>query len=153
VFGKEKTKAPAVAPISKIETIVGPNACFRGDIQSDGGVRIDGVFEGTVDITGNLVVGEGAKVIADIKANNISISGAVKGNIASNRVEILETGRVWGDLTINSLLLNEGAYLRGQTTMHGDVEPPMIESPKPQPAAEPASATIVDVEPTLQIDE
>jgi len=153
VFGKEKTKAPAAAPISKIETIVGPNAYFRGDIQSDGGIRIDGVFEGTIDITGNLVIGEGAKVIADIKANNISISGAVKGNIASNRVEILETGRVWGDLTINSLLLNEGAYLRGQTTMHGDIEPPMIEPPKPQPAAEPASATIVDVEPTLQIDE
>jgi len=127
MFGKEKTKASHIAPISKIETIIGPNAHFRGDIQSDGGIRIDGIFEGTVDIAGNLVIGEGAKVIASIKANNISISGAVKGDIAGNRVEILETGRVWGDLTINSLLLNEGAYLRGQTTMHGDIEPPMID--------------------------
>lgn len=148
MFGREKTKASSAAPISKIETIIGPNAHFRGDIQSDGGVRIDGVFEGTIDITGNLVILEGAKIIADIKANNVSISGAVKGNITGNRVEILETGRVWGDLTINSLLLNEGAYLRGQTTMHGDIEPPMIEPPKPRPATEPASATIVDVEPT-----
>jgi cytoskeletal protein CcmA (bactofilin family) len=65
-------------------------------------------------------------------------------------VEILETGRVWGDLTINSLLLNEGAYLRGQTTMHGDIEPPMIEPPKPRTDEEPASATIVDVEPKPQ---
>jgi len=153
VFGREKTKAPPAAPVSKIETIVGPNAHFRGDIQSDGGIRIDGIFEGTIDITGNLVIGEGAKIIADIKANNISISGAVKGNITGNRVEILETGRVWGDLTINSLLLNEGAYLRGQTTMHGDIEPPLIEPPKPRPAAEPASTTIVDVEPTPQTDE
>ena len=152
MFGREKTKAPSAASTSKIETIIGPNAHFRGDIQSDGGVRIDGVFEGTIDLTGNLVILEGAKIIADIKANNISISGAVKGNITGNRVEILETGRVWGDLTINSLLLNEGAYLRGQTTMHGDIEPPMIEPPKPRPATEPASATIVDVEPTRQID-
>jgi len=152
VFGKEKTKASSAAPVSKIETIVGPNAHFRGDIQSDGGVRVGGVFEGTIDIAGNLVILEGAKIIADIKANNISISGAVKGNITGNRVEILETGRVWGDLTINSLLLNEGAYLRGQTTMHGDIEPPMIEPPKHRPAAEPASATIVDVEPTPQMD-
>lgn len=152
MFGREKTKAPSAAPISKIETIIGPNVHFRGDIQSDGGVRIDGVFEGTIDITGNLAILEGAKIIADIKANNISISGAVKGNITGNRVEILETGRVWGDLTINSLLLNEGAYLRGQTTMHGDIEPPMIEPPKPRPATEPASATIVDVEPTRQMD-
>lgn len=151
MFGKEKpqTAVPIIAapPVSKIETIIGPNAHFRGDIQSDGGVRVDGVFEGSIDITGNLVIGEGAKIIADIRANNISISGAIKGNINGNRVEILETGRVWGDLTINSLLLNEGAYLRGQTTMHGDIEPPMIEPPKPKavPAGEPASPKIVDV--------
>lgn len=153
MFGKEKPtvdKAPPAAPASKIETIIGPNAHFRGDIQSDGGVRVDGIVEGSIDITGNLVIGEGAKVIAGIKANNISISGAIKGDIAGNRVEILETGRVWGDLTINSLLLNEGAYLRGQTTMHADIEPPMIEAPKSQskPAVQSVSSNIiVDVEP------
>lgn len=154
MFGREKPsidKTPPAAPASKIETIIGPNAHVRGDIQSDGGVRVDGIVEGTIDITGNLVIGEGAKIIAQIKANNISISGAIKGDIAGNRVEILETGRVWGDLTINSLLLNEGAYLRGQTTMHADIEPPMIEAPKsqiqPQPIAQPAGPNIVDVEP------
>ena len=153
MFGREKTQkvAPA-APVSKIETIIGPNAYFRGDIQSDGGVRVDGVFEGSIDITGNLVVGEGAKIVANIKANNISISGAIKGDVSGNRVEILETGRVWGDLVVNSLLLNEGAYLRGQTTMHGDIEPPLIEAPKTQRAEEPVKATIVDVEPKVQED-
>ena len=154
MFGREKPAKPkgataaAVAPrVSKIETIVGPNAHFRGDVQSDGGIKIDGLFEGSIDVAGNLVIGEGAKVIAEIRANNISISGAVKGNVNGNRVEILETGRVWGDLTIKSLLLNEGAYLRGQTTMHGDIEPPLIEAPKPKWAAEQAIPTIVDVEP------
>ncbi|NLE99505.1 MAG: polymer-forming cytoskeletal protein [Anaerolineales bacterium] len=156
MFRKEQTEPPKPpisvgssapsTPVAKMETIIGPNAHFRGDIQSDGGVRIEGILEGTLDITGNLVIGEGAKVIADIKANNVSISGAVKGNIVGNRVEILETGRVWGDLTINSLLLNEGAYLRGQTTMHGDIQPPMIEPPKAQQPASPTKATIVDVE-------
>ena len=153
MFGREKTKATLRAHVSKIETIIGPNAHFRGDVQADGGVRIEGIFEGSIDITGNLVIGEGAKLIAQINANNISVSGAVKGNITGNRVEILETGRGWGDLTINSLLLNEGAYLRGQTTMHGDVEPPLIEPPKPRPAAEPARTTIVDVEPKRQTGE
>jgi cytoskeletal protein CcmA (bactofilin family) len=142
-----------MAPASALETTIGPNTYFRGEIQSDGGVRIQGIYEGVVDITGNLVITDGAKVIAEVSANNISISGAVKGNINGNRVEILETGRVWGDLTINSLLLNEGAYLRGQTTMHGDIEPPLIEAPRrpkqttqPQQPAAPA-ATIVDVQP------
>jgi cytoskeletal protein CcmA (bactofilin family) len=151
MFGREKPSvATSAAPVSKIETIIGPNAHLRGEIQSDGGMRIDGICEGTVDIAGNLVIGEAAKIIADIKANNISISGAVKGNINGNRVEILKTGRVWGDLMISSLLLEEGAYLRGQTTMHGDIEPPLIEAPKTKATAASPSPAIVDVEPKPQ---
>jgi len=139
--------------------VVGPNCHFQGTVQSDGGLRIDGVFQGEIDITGNLIIGESAKVIAEISAQNVSVAGAVKGNISGNRVEVLETGRVWGDLTVNSLLLNEGAYLRGQTMMHADIEPPMIEPPKsaqtpppppPPPrtvADEPMVGEIVDIEP------
>ena len=152
MFRKETTKVQsqpaAPTPSARIETVIGPNAHFRGELVSEGGVRIDGIFEGTINTTGNLVVGETAKVIADIVANNVSISGAVKGNISGNRVEILETGRVWGDLTVSSLLLNEGAYLRGQTTMHADIEPPQLEPPKPRAAAQPGQpGAIVDVEP------
>jgi len=158
VFGKSKTeentpRSPSPsASKTAIETVVGPNAYFKGDIQSDSGVRVDGIFEGTIDITGNLVIGEGAKVVADIKAENVSISGAVKGNITGNRVEILDTGRVWGDLAIKSLLLNEGAYLRGQTTMQGDIEPPMIEPPRSS-EGESAQPTILDVEPKEETEE
>jgi len=127
--------------------VIGPNCYIKGTIQSDGGIRIDGIFEGTINTAGNLIIGESAKVIANITAHNVSISGAVKGDISGNRVEILETGRVWGDLTVNSLLLNEGAYLRGQTTMHADIEPPMIEPPRTPSPETPAAGEIVDLEP------
>jgi cytoskeletal protein CcmA (bactofilin family) len=161
LFGKEKNSQPAgtpsapAVPTARIETVIGPNAHFRGDIMSEGGVRVDGIFEGNIETTGNLVIGESAKVIADVDANNVSISGAVKGDITGNRVEILETGRVWGDMTVNSLLLNEGAYLRGQTTMHADIEPPLLEAPKSQTKkTQPAqSGEIVDVEPTRSKEE
>ncbi len=150
---KKPSPTPAT-PSKKVESIIGPNAYFKGDIQSDSGARVDGVFEGSIDVTGNLIVGESAKIVADIKANNISVAGAVKGNISGNRVEILETGRVWGDLKVNSLLLNEGAYLRGQTTMHADIEPPMIEAPKGETKPESkASPTVVDVQPKPKREE
>jgi cytoskeletal protein CcmA (bactofilin family) len=154
MFGREKpTKAlpAAAAPVSGLETTIGSNTFFRGDIQSDGGIRVQGVFEGNIDITGNLVITDGAKVVGEVTANNISVSGQVNGNVNGNRVEILETGRVWGDLTVNSLLLNEGAYLLGQVTMHGDIQPPLIEAPKSRRATETASSAIVDVEPKPQI--
>ena len=133
MFGRKQTQA---APSSDIETIIGPTANFRGTLQSDGGIRIDGVYEGTLESAGNLIISEGAKVVADIVAHNVSVSGMVKGDIKANRVEVLSTGRVWGDITVNSFLLDEGGFVRGQITMQGgDVEPPLIEAPKP-PAEE-----------------
>ena len=115
---------------SKIETIIGPNCRINGVLQSDGGIRIEGMFDGQIQTTGNLVIAESAKVVAEVQAYAVVISGSLKGNVTANRIEITETGKLWGDLNVNSLLLSEGAYLRGQTNMGGDVEPPMIEAPK-----------------------
>lgn len=160
--GKSKPKgaAPAVnapAPDRKhsgstaIESTIGPNTYIKGDIQGDGGLRVDGVIEGNIELTGNLVVTESAKVRAEIKANNISVAGAIQGNVTATRVEIMDTGRVWGDLTVKSLLVNEGAYFRGQTIMPQDLQPPQLEAPKQPPArgggTAPHAGTVVDVEP------
>lgn len=128
--------SPAITP--KIETIIGPNCRLTGTLQSDGGIRVEGIFEGTLQTTGNLVVAESAKVIAEVQAYNVTVSGQVKGNITANKVEITESGKVWGDLSVNSMLLHEGAYLRGSTNMAGDVEPPAFEPPRiasPRPVA------------------
>ncbi len=136
---------PAQLPI---ESTIGPNTYVKGDIQGDGGLRIDGIVEGNIELTGNLVITESAKVVAEVKANNISIAGALQGNITANRVEILETGRVWGDMTVKALLVNEGAYFRGQTIMPQDLQPPKLEPPKfkRQPQPLPQSETVVEIQ-------
>ena len=131
---------------SRIESTIGATPHIKGDVQGDGGLRVDGIVEGSIELTGNLVGSESAKIRAEIKASNISVAGAVQGNITANRVEILDTGRVWGDLTVKSLLVNEGAYFRGQTFMPQDLKPPQLSSP---PAIEDGSGadagTVVDV--------
>ena len=139
--GKSKPKAsststPRPAPSSNrgsssspIESTIGSNTHIKGDIQGDGGLRVDGIVEGNIELTGNLVVTESAKIRAEIKANNISVAGAVQGNVTATRVEILDTGRVWGDLSVKSLLINEGAYFRGQTFMPQDLKPPQLQPP------------------------
>lgn len=138
--GKNKPKVPdTVSPrstpatnrgaSSPIESTIGPNTHIKGDIQGDGGLRVDGIVEGAIELTGNLVVTESAKIRAEIKANNISVAGAIQGNVTATRMEILDTGRVWGDLTVKSLLVNEGAYFRGQTFMPQDLKPPQLQPP------------------------
>lgn len=144
MFGKEKTTASSAslptitaAPgggsaATKIETVIGPTANFKGTLQSDGGLRIDGVFEGIIQIAGNLIIGESGKVIAEVNAQNVSVAGALKGSVkAAGRLEILSSGRVWGDISVASFLIDEGGFFRGQSIMPGEADMPMLEAPVP----------------------
>jgi len=118
-------------PISdRIENIIGPTASFDGDLKCDGGVRIDGVLRGSVETMGNVIIAEAAKVVADITGRNISVAGAVRGNIkASGRLEILSTGQVWGDISVESFLIDEGGFFNGLSTMRAEMESFLIEEP------------------------
>ena len=118
------------APVEKIETVIGPNTNFKGTMVCDGSVRIDGVCEeGHIQTVGNIVVSPQAKVAADLTAENVSVSGAVTGRItASGRLEILSTGKVWGDVDVGSFLLDEEGYFRGKLVMKDEPEPPLFET-------------------------
>ena len=127
MFGKRKRHN-----MDKIEAVIGPAASFNGHLECDGSVRIDGLWEGSIETTGNVIIGERAQVVADITAENVSVSGAVKGSItARGRLEILSTGRVWADLTVTSFLIDEGGFFRGGIIMSGEPEPSLIEAPQP----------------------
>jgi cytoskeletal protein CcmA (bactofilin family) len=116
------------APIDKIETVIGPNTNFKGSLVCDGSVRIDGACEeGVIKTLGNIVVGPQARVAADLIAENVSVSGAVTGKItAAGRLEILSTGKVWGDVDVGSFLLDEEGYFRGNLAMKEDLPPPVF---------------------------
>ncbi|UCC65678.1 MAG: polymer-forming cytoskeletal protein [Anaerolineae bacterium] len=137
-----------IPPVEKIETVIGPTASFRGEIRSDGSIRIDGVYDGSIETAGNLIIGEQAKIMADISAHHVSVAGAVKGDIQANRVEVLETGCIWGDLTVNAFTLDDGGFVSGQVSMHTDMSPPMLEAPKKKTKAdsEPIEGEIVGEE-------
>jgi cytoskeletal protein CcmA (bactofilin family) len=124
--------------LDKIETIIGPNTNFNGHLKCDGNVRIDGVCEeGLIETVGNVIVSANAMVAADIVARNVSVSGAVSGKIkASDRLEILSTGRVWGDVEVGSFLLDEDGYFRGQLVMKEEPDvPPQLARVTPTDAS------------------
>jgi cytoskeletal protein CcmA (bactofilin family) len=99
------------------ETVLGVTATLKGGLRSQGNIRLDGMLEGTLEIDGNVLVGETAKITADINARNISIAGAVRGNVNGNKVQILRTGRVWGDINAAAITTEEGAFIDGKITM------------------------------------
>jgi cytoskeletal protein CcmA (bactofilin family) len=90
---------------------------MEGVLSSSANVRLDGTFKGTLEITGNILVGETARIEADVNARNISVAGAVRGNISGKKVQLLRTGRVWGDIRATALTTEEGAFIDGKITM------------------------------------
>lgn len=99
------------------ETVLGANSTLEGSFTSSSNVRIDGTFTGKLEINGNVLIGETAKISADVQAKNISIAGAVRGNVTGKKVQLLRTGRVWGDITATALTTEEGAFIDGKISM------------------------------------
>lgn len=111
------TPAPRNPAKNKISTVLGPGTTLAGKLVCPGGTRIEGSFDGELDVDGPLLIGENAYIIADISAAAVQVGGVVKGNITAERVEILATGRVYGDLTTQGFSAEEGGFLRGQIHM------------------------------------
>ncbi|MDB5082729.1 MAG: hypothetical protein JWP00_4653 [Chloroflexi bacterium] len=104
-----------------IETSIGSSVSMQGVLKAEGNIRIDGLFEGKIETAGNVIVGRTGQVAADIVARNVLVAGKVKGNIlAHDRLEIIASGKVLGDIESITLYIEEGGRHHGQTRMAGD---------------------------------
>ena len=115
--GGDQAGDDARAP-DRVDSVLGPGLTWQGSLTGTGGIRIEGAFDGDIHLHGLVVVGDQGRVTCeDIRAVTVVVAGSVKGNIQAQRLEIMGTGRVWGDVTTVSLSTEEGAFLRGQITM------------------------------------
>ena len=84
-------------------------------------LRINGKFDGNLETKGNLTIGQGAQVIADIVGENIVIGGRVRGRItAKESLTLLPTAILEGDIYPAKLNVAEGAILEGNCSMLHD---------------------------------
>ncbi len=101
----------------KLESFVGVNSHFKGDVRSKGTLRIDGTFEGNVEADW-LILGEKANLKGDATARGIIVGGRIEGNITAREIlEIRSKGQVTGDVNTVKLVVSEGGMLIGRTHM------------------------------------
>lgn len=120
------------ASTERISSVLGDGVTYHGKITGRGGVRVEGAFEGEVQLNGLLVVGTTGRVTCEeVRANTVIVAGALRGNIIAQKVEIRATGRVWGNVTTATFATEEGAFLRGQIQMedHIDLGLPSVDEP------------------------
>lgn len=106
---------------SGTETLIGPSVHVKGDFKSQGNIQVDGQVTGTIQTSGNLRIGEQAKITANISAANAFVSGLIKGNvIISERLELSASAKIEGDVSTKILVIAEGAQLNGRCQMSGN---------------------------------
>jgi cytoskeletal protein CcmA (bactofilin family) len=105
----------------KIETFIGSNSTFKGEISTSGTLRIDGTLEGNVTADW-VVLGEKGNIKGDITSDGVIVGGAIEGNVkVKNIIEIKNKGKVVGDILTPKLTIVEGGVIEGRTSMqYGD---------------------------------
>ncbi len=115
-----------------LDTVIGPSATWSGTLRSDGGVRVEGRFEGCIEVAGNVVVAESGMVDGTIIARDVIIGGIVRGDVkGAGRLEVLSTGQLIGDITVASFMIDEGGLFEGISRLQGAASARIMALPAP----------------------
>ncbi len=98
---------------------IGKSISIKGEVTGDEDLVVEGRVDGRIELKNHqLTIGPNGDVKAEIAAKQVVVIGRIAGNvIATERVEVRETGRVDGDLVAPRLLIQEGAQVNGAITM------------------------------------
>ncbi len=104
------------APTARNLAILGPGLVVKGQISGEEDLQIDGKVEGSISLKGQrLTVGPNGEIVSDVHAREVIVYGKVRGNLfAEDRIEVKKDGSVVGNITGGRVLIEDGAYLKGQ---------------------------------------
>ncbi len=98
--------------------LIGAGTKIKGNIQSEGDIRIDGTLIGTITSKGKVVVGSTGTVEGEITCENADISGTIKVKISVSNILLLKpTAKLTGDIVTSKLAIESGATFSGSCSM------------------------------------
>ena len=104
-----------------MNSMVGQDAVFQGDIKLDEGIIVYGTVYGNIQSKGAVRVSRTGKVHGNISASDIHVGGNVEGDVVvENRAVLGEASLLNGNLTYQSLIIEEGAQFQGQCIILGN---------------------------------
>jgi cytoskeletal protein CcmA (bactofilin family) len=99
-------------------TLLAKGVVLKGEIHVEGTVRIDGRLDGEIQTKGQVIIGEDGLVHGTITCGTLVSSGRIKAKVTANeRVQLLKTATLIGEILTPVLTMEEGAKLQGTTDM------------------------------------
>lgn len=107
---------------SNIIAFLGKETLFRGYLQFEGTVRIDGILEGEISSTNTLIIGDGASISGTISVGKVICGGTVTGKItASESIQFVKPSNIKGEIRTPTLIIEEGVIFNGTCAMETGV--------------------------------
>jgi cytoskeletal protein CcmA (bactofilin family) len=109
---------------------IGKGVRVKGQISSEEDLIVDGQVEGTLDLPqSRLTIGQNGRLKADIHAKSVVVRGQILGNVvATDKLEIRAEGRLTGNVSTHRIVVEDGAFFKGQ------IDIIKVEEPAPEPA-------------------
>jgi cytoskeletal protein CcmA (bactofilin family) len=136
------TPAPAQGAPARPDAVcsIGSGTSIVGNITCDGPAQFYGHIEGEVRGS-ELLIGDGAEVVGNVIAQEVTVRGRVKGTIRAVRVKLQATGTVEGDIFHRALSIEDTALFEGSSRrVENPMETPVKALDKPMPRPQLASA-------------
>ncbi|MFT3680358.1 MAG: polymer-forming cytoskeletal protein [Ferruginibacter sp.] len=103
-------------------TIIGAGTVIRGNISSDGDIRIDGTLIGNLDAKAKVLIGTDGMVEGDIKGQDADILGKVTGQLRINELlQLRGRSNVTGEIFAGKLEVEPTATFNGNCHMGANV--------------------------------
>lgn len=115
---REDRRRPQRDDLGEVTCLLGEGTRFVGELSFRGAFRVDGHLEGRRVSGDVLIVGDRARVSADVQVEVLQVGGQLRGNVTATRwTELLESSRVTGTIRTPRLTIWNGALFNGTCEM------------------------------------
>lgn len=122
LFSRRK-KTQVLASVGTGYSVLDAQLTVRGDIETEGSLRVDGRLEGSILRAEVVMIGAGATIVGSVQAKEVIVGGTVQGNVlASGRVELQKTATVSGDIESGTIFIQEGGAVLGRLAVRPPAE-------------------------------
>lgn len=102
----------------KLDSVLGRSTKIKGNVDTEGGLKLDGQVEGNITVTGQFIAGRDAEVKGNVSCQEAIVGGKINGNIsAQKKIELKKGATVNGDIICRGLIIEDGVIFEGNCKM------------------------------------
>lgn len=107
------SRSNKVASDPNSASVIASGTKIVGELKVENRLFIDGEIDGSIISDSIISIGKSGKVIGDVQAQKLIIGGIFEGVVECDECEILCEGKLFGEVTSATLVIESGGLLEG----------------------------------------